>query len=252
MPPTRTFNNRSFYPFPIDYSSETFAPLIRSDCQIAHVRYLLHGQHAAQARFQHYLTTCATIFALEKTLQDLQSSHDYVFAEFITLNVVHRLQPFLIQTQRRSQIPPSTAVITNVRRQQQTQTPTPPTTTTNTVRPDQPTSTVRIPHAFHDNIPIVVTVPNVTSTPPLQFPLHWLPLLDTFPLSSPDLILVSYVALPPMVTTLVVPSEVGAFTVSRGVVLQPFLLFISFVDILFYICLFFERLLLFLFLNVYL
>ena len=115
MPPTCTFDNRSFYPFPIDYSSETFAPLVCSDRQIAHVRYLLRGQHAAQARFRHYLTTCATIFALEKTVQDLQSSRDYVFAEFITPDVVHRLQPFLIQTRCRSQIPPSTAIITNVR-----------------------------------------------------------------------------------------------------------------------------------------
>ena len=96
MPPIHTFDNCSFYPFPINYSSETFAPLVRSDCQISHVRYLLCGQHAAQARFQHYLTTCVTIFALEKMLQDLQNSRDYVFAEFITPDVVHRLQPFLI------------------------------------------------------------------------------------------------------------------------------------------------------------
>ena len=114
MPPTRSFNNRSFYPFPIDYSSETFTPLVRSDRQIAHVQYLLRGQHATQARFRHYLTTCVTIFALEKTLQDLQSSRDYVFAEFITPDVVHCLQPFLIQTRRRLQIPPSTTIITNI------------------------------------------------------------------------------------------------------------------------------------------
>ena len=112
MPPTRTFNNCSFYPFPIDYSSETFAPLVHSDCQISHVKYLLHGQPATIARFRHYLTTCATIFALERTLQDLQNSREHVFAEFITPNVVHRLQPFLIQTRRRS---PSAAVIANVR-----------------------------------------------------------------------------------------------------------------------------------------
>ena len=115
MPPIRTFDNRSFYPFPIDYSSETFAPLVRSDRQISHVRYLLRGQPTAQARFRHFLTTCATIFALEKTLQDLQNSRAYVFAEFITPDVVHRLQLFLIQTCRRSQIPPSATVIANVR-----------------------------------------------------------------------------------------------------------------------------------------
>ena len=130
MPPTRTFDNRSFYPFPIDYSSETFAPLVRSDRQISHVKYLLRGNPAAIARFRHYLTTCATIFALERTIQDLQNSRDHVFAEFITPDVVRRLQPFLIQTRRRSQVPPSTAVIDNVRRQQvPIPTPTPPTTT---------------------------------------------------------------------------------------------------------------------------
>ena len=188
MPPIRTFDNRSFYPFPIDYSSETFAPLVRSDRQISHIRYLLCGQHAAQARFRHYLTTCATIFALEKTLQDLQNSRNYVFAEFITPDVVHRLQPFLIQTRRRSQIPPSTTVITNIQRQQQTQTPTPPTTTTTTIRPNQPTPTVRIPHALHDNAPIVITVPNTTPAvvrtptpipPPLVAPICYVSLLLT-------------------------------------------------------------------------
>ena len=71
MPPTRTFDNRSFYPFPIDYSSESFAPLVRSDRQISHVKYLLRGNHAAIARFCHYLTTCATIFTLEKAISRL-------------------------------------------------------------------------------------------------------------------------------------------------------------------------------------
>ena len=91
MPPVRTFDNHSFYPFPIDYSSETFAPLVHTDQQISHVRYLLRGQPAAMARFQHYLTTCSTIFALEQTLQDLRNSRDYVFAKFVTPDVVHRL-----------------------------------------------------------------------------------------------------------------------------------------------------------------
>ena len=113
------------------------------------------------ARFQHYLTTCSTIFALEQTLQDLRNSRDYIFAEFVTPDVVHRLQPFLIQTRHRSQVPPSTAVIANARRQQ-IQTLTPLTTTTTTIGTNQPTPTVQIPHAFHDNTPIVVTVPNVT------------------------------------------------------------------------------------------
>ena len=76
MPPARIFDNWSFYPFPIDYSSETFAPLVRSDRQVIHVKYLLRGNPAAIARFCHYLTTCATIFSLEQTIHDLQNSRD--------------------------------------------------------------------------------------------------------------------------------------------------------------------------------
>ena len=68
MPPARTYHQRSFAPFPIMYSSESFAPLVREDRQIAHVRYLLRGQHAALARFRHYLTDCSTIFALEQMI----------------------------------------------------------------------------------------------------------------------------------------------------------------------------------------
>ena len=141
------------------------------------------------ARFRHYLTTCATILALEQTLQDLQNSRDHVFTKFVTPDVVHRLQPFLIQTHRRSQVPPSTTVIANVR-QQQIQTPTPLTTTTTTVRPDQPTPIVQIPHTFHDNAPIVVTVLNATPTmvctptpipPPLVAPTRYVsPILTRF------------------------------------------------------------------------
>ena len=160
MPPARTFNNRSFYPFPIDYSSESFAPLVRSDRQISHVKYLLCGNHAAIARFRHYLTTCATIFTLEKTISDLQNSRDHVFEEFVTPDVVRRLQPFLIQTRRRSQAPPSTTIINNARRQQELPPipvlplPSPPVTETT-----RPIPTVRLPHASLDNIPIVVPAP---------------------------------------------------------------------------------------------
>ena len=100
MPPARTFDNRSFYPFPIDYSSKSFAPLVRSDRQISHVKYLLRGNHAAIARFRHYLMTCATIFTLEKAISDLQNRRDHVFDEFVTPDVVRRLQLFLIQTRR--------------------------------------------------------------------------------------------------------------------------------------------------------
>ena len=157
MPPARTFHHRSFYPFPIDYSSESFAPLVRSDRQISHVKYLLRGNHTAVARFRHYLTTCATIFTLEKAIADLQTSRDHVFNEFVTPDVVQRLQPFLIQTRRRAQAPPSTAIINNIRRQQDLP-PLPPPTTIST---PQSTPTVRLPNASHDNAPIVIP----TSTP---------------------------------------------------------------------------------------
>ena len=166
MPPARTFNNRSFYPFPIDYSSETFAPLVRSDRQISHVIYLLRGQPAAIARFHHYLTTCATIFALEHTLQDLQNSREHVFTEFITPNVVHCLQPFLIQTRHRSHLPPSATVIANARHQH-VQTPIsqmtePPIAISTADRTNHPLPIVCIPHTLHDNAPIVVTTPSAT------------------------------------------------------------------------------------------
>ena len=114
MPPARTYHQRSFAPFPITYSSESFAPLVQEDRQIAHVRYLLRGQHAALTRFRHYLTDCSMIFALEQTLQELQDNRDYVFADFTTPDVVYRLQPFLIQSCRRSLAPVSIATTTTV------------------------------------------------------------------------------------------------------------------------------------------
>ena len=191
MPPTRTFNNRSFYPFPIDYSSESFAPLVRSDRQISHVKYLLRGNHAAIARFRHYLTTCATIFTLEKAISDLQISRDHVFEEFVTPDVVRRLQPFLIQTRRRSQAPPSTTIISNIRRQQELPPiPTFPLASPTVTKITQPIPAVRLPHASHDNIPIVIPTPNPTPVivrpdtpipPPLAAPPRYVsPLLSTF------------------------------------------------------------------------
>ena len=191
MPPARTFDNRSFYPFPIDYSSESFAPLVRSDRQISHVKYLLRGNPAAIACFRHYLTTCATIFSLERAIHDLQTSRDHVFDEFVTPDVVRRLQPFLIQTQRRSQAPPSTAIINHVRRQQILPLiPTRSLATSTPTEPDQPIPMVRLPHASHDNIPIVVPVADTTPVvarsatpiPPLVGTLtcYVSPLLSTF------------------------------------------------------------------------
>ena len=194
MPPARTFNNRSFYPFPIDYSSESFAPLVRSDRQISHAKYLLRGNHAAIARFRHYLTTCATIFTLEKTISDLQNSRDHVFEEFVTPDVVRRLQPFLIQTRRRSQAPPSTTIINNARRQQDLPPiPTLPLSSPPATEITRPIPTVRLPHATLDNIPIVVPAPIDTPAlrpdtpipPPIVVPQRYvsplLPLFDPCP-----------------------------------------------------------------------
>ena len=191
MPPTRTFDNHSFYPFPIDYSSESFAPLVRSDRQISHVKYLLQGNHAAIARFCHYLTTCATIFALEKAVFNLQTSRDHVFDEFVTPDVVRRLQPFLIQTRRRFQAPPSTTIISNIRRHQELPLiPNLPIAALTITETTQPIPSVRLPHASHDNIPIVIPAPNTTPIiirpdtpipPPLVIPPRYVsPLLPTF------------------------------------------------------------------------
>ena len=191
MPPARTFDNRSFFPFPIDYSSESFAPLVHSDRQISHVKYLLQGNPAAIACFRHYLTTCTTIFSLERAIHDLQTSRDHVFDEFITPDVVRCLQPFLIQTRRRSQAPPSTTIIDNIRRQQVLPPiPTHLIASSTTTEPGPPIPTVRLPQASHNNVPIVVTIPNTTPVvarpatpipPPLVAPPRYVsPLLSAF------------------------------------------------------------------------
>ena len=166
MPPARTFTDRSFYPFPIAYSSESFAPLVRDDRQILHVKHLLRGNHAATARFRHYLTTCATIFALEKTVSDLKTSRDHVFEEFITPDVIRRLQPFLIQTRRRTQAPPSTTIIDNARRRQDLPPlPTFPLPSPAVAEITRLSPTVRLPHATLDNIPSVVPTSSTTLVP---------------------------------------------------------------------------------------
>ena len=113
MPVTRTYHQRSFAPFPITYSSESFAPLVREDQQISHVRYLLQGQHATLTRFRHYLTDCSTIFALEQTLQELQDNRNHIFADFTTPDIIYRLQLFLIQSHRRSLAPASIVTTTD-------------------------------------------------------------------------------------------------------------------------------------------
>ena len=161
MPPTCIYEQRSFTPFPISYSSKTFAPLVQEDRQISHVWYLLRGQHASLACFHHYLTTCSTIFSLKWTLWKLQDNQDFVFAEFVTADTIYQLQPFLIQSRRCIHAPISIATMTNTNliqscfasRQGRRHTPpqTPP--------------TVWIPHTHHNNIPLSVTTPVVVHTP---------------------------------------------------------------------------------------
>ena len=153
MPITWTYSQRLFALFPIEYSSESFTPLFRENRQISHVRYLLQGQHAALTCFHHYLTDCSTIFALEQTLQELWNNRDYVFADFITPDVVQRLQPFLIQTHRRSLAP--TSIITTTDTSSIPSRPPPH-------QPQRHVPTVWLPQAQHDNVLITVTVPNTT------------------------------------------------------------------------------------------
>ena len=151
MPVTRTYHQQLFAPFPITYSSESFAPLVREDQQISHVHYLLRGQHSALTRFRHYLTDCSMIFALEQTLQELQDNRDHVFTDFTTPDVIYRLQPFLIQSCRRSLAPASIATTTTVTDSQ------PPTRW-----PQEYAPIVRLPQTHHNNLPIIVTVPRAT------------------------------------------------------------------------------------------
>ena len=113
MPVIQTYKQRSFAPFPIEYSSESFAPLVRENRQISHIRYLLRGQPAALTCFCHYLTTCSTIFTLEQMLRELRDNRDYVFADFVTPDIIQQLQPFLIQTCRRALAPTSIATTTD-------------------------------------------------------------------------------------------------------------------------------------------
>ena len=158
MPPIHVYEQWSFAPFPIAYSSETFAPLVQENCQISHVQYLLRRQHTSLARFRHYLTTCSTIFSLEQTLWELHDNRDHVFAEFVTsrltTNTVYRLQPFLIQTRRRMHTPISIATTTDTNSTQSQPAP------QQNRRRSPPVA--RIPHTHHDNVPLPVTTSNAT------------------------------------------------------------------------------------------
>ena len=160
MPPTRTYHQRSFAPFPIMYSSESFTPLIRKDRQIAHIQYLLRGQHAALARFRHYLTDCSTIFMLEQTIQELRDNRDHIFADFTTPDVIYQLQPFLIQSQRQSLAPIAIATTTTTSTDSTY-------SQSSTRRLQEYTPIIRLPRTHHDNVPIVVATPTVIHTPTL-------------------------------------------------------------------------------------
>ena len=154
MPPIHIYRQRSFAPFSIAYSSETFASLIHENHQISHIQYLLQGQHASLACFRHYLTTCSTIFSLEQTLRELHDNRDHVFAEFVTTDTINPLQPFLIQTRRRMHAPISITTNTNTDSVQSQ-----PASQQN--RRHTP-SVAQIPHTHHDNAPLPITTLNPT------------------------------------------------------------------------------------------
>ena len=244
MPPTRTYHQRSFAPFPITYSSESFAPLVWEDRQIAHVRYLLRGQHAVLARFRHYLTDCSMIFALEQTLQELRDNHDYVFADFTTPDIVYRLQPFLIQSRRRSLAPVSIATTTTVTSTNSTY------SRSSTRRPQEHAPTVRLPQTHHDNAPIHMPSPSLlplSLVPPHRFQPPAIASFDMFPPSLLGSTLAA-VVVPLTTISLGAPTEVGVFRANRGVVLRfscsfcfrmvCLIVFFFYCDILFYLCFF--------------
>ena len=83
MPPIRLYQQKSFAPFPITYSSKKFAPLVKDDCHIWHACHLLRSDQALLARLHHYLMTCSTIFSLKQTIHELRKNRDCVFDEFI-------------------------------------------------------------------------------------------------------------------------------------------------------------------------
>ena len=155
MPVTRTYHQRSFAPFPIMYSSESFTPLVREDWQISHVRYLLRGQHAALARFRHYLTDCSTIFALEQTLKSCETI--MTTSSLISLLRCHLpTSTFLMQSRRRSLAPASIATTTTITDTSSTHSRPP------TWQPQEYAPIVQLPQTHHNNLPIVVTVPRAT------------------------------------------------------------------------------------------
>ena len=219
MPATRTYHQRSFAPFPIMYSSESFAPLVREDRQITHVCYLLRGQHAALARFCHYLTDCSTIFALKQTLQELRDNRDHIFADFTTPDIIYWLQPFLIQSRRRSLAPASIATTTTITDTSFTYSWPP------TQRPQEHTlllyksprctmTTCQSSLLFHVPPPSLLLLPLTL--------LHQFlpPVLVSFDMSLPSSqgLIPATVVVPLMAISLDALTEVGVFRANRGVV----------------------------------
>ena len=89
---------------------------------------------------------------LEQTLQELRDNRDHIFVDFTTPNVIYRLQPFLIQSRRRSLAPVSIATTTTVTSTDSTY------SRPFTQQPQEHAPTVRLLQTHHDNVLIVVTV----------------------------------------------------------------------------------------------
>ena len=165
MPHICIYQPKSFAPFPTPYSSKTFTPLVWENHQICHIQHLLLGLDASIVQFRHYLTTCSTIFSLENALHELQENWDHVFNKFITVDTVHRLQPFLVQACRHEQ-PPVSIITTS---ESDTSQPQPPFqwVRNQTVPCTTSTTPPCIPHTQHANLSLSITAPQVIHTPTL-------------------------------------------------------------------------------------
>lgn len=162
MPPVRLYQQKLFAPFPITYSSETFAPLVKDDRHIRHVHHLLHDDQALLAQLRHYLMTYSTIFSLEQTIRELCENHDCVFNEFVTPDTVHQLQPFLVQSQRHTHPPISINTTTDSNSSRSSLRH----NNTHSIQPP----VVRLPHALHDNTLLPLYSPAPPIRPPTPIP----------------------------------------------------------------------------------
>ena len=110
---------------------------------------------------------------LEQTLQELRDNRNHIFVDFTTPNVIYRLEPFLIQSCRRSLAPVSIATTTTVTSTDSTY------SRPSTRQPQEHAPTVRLLQTHHDNVPIVVTVSCAT---PVVTPVA----ARSYPYTDPD------------------------------------------------------------------